>query len=258
MTETLSPNIDSFEHFNNYYDLLYNEKEYERETAYVSDILKDYNTHTRNILELGFGTGNYSKYLSKAGYNITGVERSEHMVALAKEKRLANFSPVAGDITTFNLSKKFDAAVSLFHVISYLTDNNKVIACLRHVHKHLKKNGIFVFDVWYTPAVYTQQPRTAIKRIETTDYEITRVAEPLVNYEQNVVQVNYQLIVKNKLTGQHQVLNETHSMRHFSTPEIKTMAELAGFTLVRSEEFFTAKQPGADTWGVCFILQKND
>ncbi len=72
----------------------------------------------------------------------------------------------------------------------------------------------------------------------------------------NVVQVNYQLSIKNKKTGEEEILNEKHFMRHFSTPEIDFMAKLSGFRLVHSEEFLTGRQPGADTWGVCYILQK--
>jgi hypothetical protein len=47
-------------------------------------------------------------------------------------------------------------------------------------------------------------------------------------------------------------------LRHYSTPELKLFAELSGFTLIKTEEFFTAKKPGADTWGVCYILQKDE
>ncbi len=226
MNDKLSQTSGSFQLFNNYYDLLYHEKNYEEETKYVTGLIKNFKLNSYNFLELGSGTGNYSKHLSDQGYKITGIEKNENMVALAKAKAIPNFEPVVGDITTFSVKKKFDVVVSLFHVISYLTENSKVISCFKQVYKHLKKNGIFIFDVWYTPAVYAQQPRNNIKRIDTDDYEITRIAEPLVNCEENVVQVNYQMIVKNKITRKHEVLNETHSMRHFSSPEIKMMAKL--------------------------------
>lgn len=258
MDDKLVQDSASFQLFNNYYDLLYNEKDYEKETEYVTGILKGHNAKANKLLELGFGTGNYSKQLSDAGFRVTGVEKSEHMVAIAKSKAIPHFVPVLDDISSFKLNKKFDAVLSLFHVISYLTKNQKVIACFKQVHQHLKKNGIFIFDVWYTPAVYSQQPRNTSKHTETEQYEITRLAEPVIDYEENVVHVKYQLNVKNKITGQNEVLNETHSMRHFSSPEIKLMAKLSGFKLVHAEEFFTAKQPCAETWGVCYILQKND
>ncbi len=256
MKENFPLKSDSFQLFNNYYDLLYHEKDYEAETEYACDILRSYNSSSRHLLELGFGTGNYSKHLSARGYKITGIEKSEHMVTLAKAKAIPHFLPIVDDITTFTLNKKFDAAISLFHVMSYLTKNTKVISCLKQVCRHLKRKGIFIFDVWYTPAVYSQQPASKVKHVNTDTYEITRIAEPQVNYEENIVEVNYLLIIKNKISCHHEVLKETHYLRHFSTPEIKLLANLSGFDLVRSEEFLTAKQPCNDTWGVCYILQK--
>jgi SAM-dependent methyltransferase len=257
MTEKSSTS-NSFHLFNNYYDLLYHEKDYEKEAQYINGVLNKYNPAISDLLELGCGTGNYSKYFSDSGYTITGIELSEQMVSLAKSKSIPRFLPLVGDISTFEVDKKFDAAISLFHVLSYLTETSQVLSCLKQVGQHLKKDGLFVFDVWYTPAVYSQQPRTSIKRVTTDEYHITRIAEPLINYENNVVQVNYQLIIKNNATQQHELLYETHFMRHFSTPEIMLMAQLSGFRLIHSEQFLTAKQPCADTWGVCYTLQKND
>ncbi len=77
-------------------------------------------------------------------------------------------------------------------------------------------------------------------------------------HEKNIVEVNYEMIIKNKLNNEYELLKEAHSMRHFSTPEIEMLADLSGFTLLKSEEFLTGKNPGADTWGVCYILQKHD
>ena len=73
---------------------------------------------------------------------------------------------------------------------------------------------------------------------------------------QNVVNVNFEVIIKNKKNLQSQTLNELHPMRHFSIPEIALLAKIANFELVHSEEFLTEKNPSENTWGVCFILKK--
>jgi hypothetical protein len=87
---------------------------------------------------------------------------------------------------------------------------------------------------------------------------VIRIAEPEVFYDLNVVEVNYTLVVKEKGSSQYDVLKEKHVLRHYSTPEIKLMAQLSGFTLVRCEEFLTGNVPSGSTWGVCYILKKND
>ena len=84
---------------------------------------------------------------------------------MANKKKIDGFLSYEADISNFNLNKKFDSAISLFHVINYLTDNQSIINCFNLVNNHLNTNGIFLFDIWYSPAVYAQKPQTRIKRI---------------------------------------------------------------------------------------------
>src|SRR4051812_47469527 len=136
---------EPFSLFDQFYDLLYQEKDYAGESRYITSLLDQQINKPRDLLELGCGTGNYSKHLSNAGFNITGIEKSEQMVGLARSKAIPHFFPIVDDITTFNIDKKFDAAVSLFHVISYLTKNEEILSCLKRVAQHLNKDGLFIF-----------------------------------------------------------------------------------------------------------------
>jgi SAM-dependent methyltransferase len=254
----ISPPSDPFNTYNYYYDLLYHDKNYEKEAEYVTHLIKTINPNAVQLVDLGSGTGNYSKFLCRAGFKVTGIDRNEKMVAAANSKLIDGFDSVVDDITRFEIPQKFDAAISLFHVINYLTENDKILSCFAQVSKHLKPKGIFVFDVWYSPAVYSQLPQTRTKHVQDEHIEVTRRAQPIMNYEKNIIEVDYEMTIKNKFDGQEKILKEVHCLRHFSTPEIKFFAEVSGFKLIRSEEFLTAKVPGADTWGVCYILQKHD
>jgi SAM-dependent methyltransferase len=246
-----------FHLYNDYYDLLYQDKDYAKEADYITNIIKQYNPLTKDIIELGSGTGNYSSHLCRKGFRITGIEQSEHMHEISKAKNILGFEPIIDDIVHFNINETFDAAVSLFHVISYLTDNEQVLSCFKKVSSHLNSKGIFIFDVWYTPAVYSLTPQPRVKKIENELFEITRHADPRVDYQKNIVEVNYEMIIKNKEDDEYELLKEVHMMRHFSTPEIELFANLSGLKVIGSEEFLTAKEPSSDTWGVCYILQKH-
>ncbi|MEO6327858.1 MAG: class I SAM-dependent methyltransferase [Ginsengibacter sp.] len=248
------------ENFNNnysrYYDLLYKDKDYKAEAEYISRLIRLLRQNAENIIELGCGTGNHAALLCKDGFNVTGIERSPEMVNLAKAKSIDGFTPIVGDIENYTLPGKFDAAISLFHVISYLTLNESLINCFRSTCQHLNNNGIFIFDVWYSPAVYYQQPKIKIKRMEDDIITITRLAEPVIRYNENVVDVNYEILIRNKSTSETEAYKETHPMRHFSMPEIKFLANQSGFEVIRTEEFFSGNEPGIDTWGIGFVLSK--
>ncbi len=253
----VKPSSNAFQLYNTYYDLLYKDKDYLKEGQYVSSIIREFLPNAESIVELGSGTGNYSKVFSELGFKVTGVERSQPMIDVANDKGIPDFFSLQGDIADFSIDQKFDVATSLFHVISYLTENRQVLSCFKQVSKHLNSGGLFIFDVWYTPAVYSQVPETRFKAVENDDVHITRIGKPKINFESNTVDLEFRLILQHKSNNAYEAMEEFHCMRHFSTPEIKLFAEIAGLTLLRSEEFLTAKQPGADTWGVCYILQKN-
>jgi SAM-dependent methyltransferase len=246
----------NFQHYSNYYDLLYKDKNYKEETDYIDRVLKELDPSVKNILELGSGSGSHAYFLSEKGFGITGIERSESMVRESLQKKIPNFTPIQADITDFDLHQEFDAVVSLFHVISYLTHNDSLIKCLQLVHQHLKPQGLFLFDFWYTPAVYSLKPETRIRRLEDESISVVRIAESITHSQTNVVDVNFEVHIQDKKTLQTQILKELHPMRHFSIPELDFLAKLTGFEMVRSEEYVTGKTPSENTWGVCLILRK--
>jgi SAM-dependent methyltransferase len=248
--------MSNFNKYSAYYDLLYKDKNYEAESDYVSRALRNSDASINHLLELGCGSGNHAKYLTNFGFEVTGIERSPQMIEEAKTKNIQNFTAILGDITRFDLNKKFDAAISLFHVISYVTDNDALINCFKNVYNHLNPNGVFLFDVWFTPAVYSQKPSTKIRRLENSSLSITRIAESTVQYTENIVNVNFEVHILDKATKQLDILHETHPMRHFSIPELKLLATLSGFELIHCEEFLSHESPSDKTWGVCIIFKK--
>lgn len=246
----------NFEQYSKYYDLLYKDKKYKEESEYVVRKIKQLLPQATQILELGSGSGSHAHYFCEAGFEVTGIERSPEMVDLAKSKNIIGFNPINGDISSFELPKQFDVALSLFHVISYLTENESLIDCFKTVYKQLNSGGIFMFDIWYSAAVYHQKPETRIKRLENDEVEIVRLAESKMESDKNVVEVNFEVIIKDKVTLTNETIREKHLMRHFSIPEIKILATFTGFEVLLAEEFLTENNPSEETWGVYFILKK--
>lgn len=246
----------TFNAYSKYYDLLYRDKDYQAEANYIQALIAAHCRDATTILELGAGSGAHAAYLCGQGYAITGVERSAEMVEEAHQKDIKGFTPIQADITDFGINESFDVAISLFHVISYLTDNEDLLKAFALTERHLRPGGIFIFDVWFTPAVLTQRPETRIKRLSDTDVDITRIAESVMHPARNVVDVHYEVLIRRKGSHQIEVVAETHPMRHFSIPEMELLARLSGLEFIKAEEFLTAKLPTEATWGVCFILKK--
>lgn len=244
-----------FDYSSHYYDLLYKEKDYEAEVAYVNQLLQTHGISGRDLLDFGSGTGRHGCLLASRGYRVYGIERSSAMVAAAQQAE--GFSCQTGDITTTQLSCRFNAVLSLFHVVSYQTTNSALQALFANAAYHLDPGGLFLFDVWYSPAVSAQRPELRVKRLRTHDLSITRIAEPTVHPNANCVDVHYTVMAQDLTTGALHSFEETHSMRHFSLPELDLLAEAAGFERLIAEEWLTGAEPSEATWGVCLLLRKS-
>ena len=244
----------SFKDYSNYYDFFYEDKNYKKEVNFLKNFFYKNKFKAKNILEFGSGTGNHAILLAKSGYNVHGIELSPEMILKAKKHK--RFFLQKGDITKINLKKKFDVVLSMFHVISYLTINQKVISAFKNANKHLKKNGLFIFDFWYTPAVLSQKPTKKIKKIKKNNLELTRIARPINHINNNIVDVNYKIIVKNFKSKSSDIFNELHSMRHFSLPEIDLFASVSGFERIGALDILTKQKPSKDSWGICVVLKK--
>ena len=243
-----------FNAFSRYYDVLYCDKDYSGEVAYIERLLKRHGIVQGSLLELGSGTGKHGRLLAEAGYLVHGIERSSEMVALAEQGN--GFSCELGDICTVQLGRRFDAVLSLFHVISYQTTNAKLHAVFARATEHLESGGLFVFDFWYSPAVYAQKPSVRVKRIGDDHFDIVRLAEPVIIANENRVDVYYTIFASDRDTGTVQTAQEIHPMRHFSLPELDLLAEFHGLARIEAEEFLSGNEPGEFTWGVCATFRR--
>ena len=196
--------------YSRYYNLLYQDKDYDGEAEYVHNLIRKHQPGATSILNLGCGTGRHDLLLAQMGYEVTGIDQSEEMLAVATSQlsslisqqecahpsnlnsRQGSLSFQQGDIRTIRLNKTFDVVTSLFHVISYQTTNDDLRAAFATARAHLKPGGIFIFDCWYGPAVLTDRPAVRVKRLEDTAIFVTRIAEPVMHPNDNIVDVNYQ------------------------------------------------------------------
>lgn len=238
--------MENFKKYSNYYDLLYKDKDYAREVKFLEKVIKEYSfLPVKDILSLGCGTANHEVILAQKGYNITGLDKSEEMIELAKKKTSAIEFKVA-DVKDFKIDKKFDLAMAMFNVIGYQIEGiNKV---LTNVSDCLKDKGLFIFDCWYAPAVLKNRPFDKVKKIG----EITRVTKQKLDVENKILNINFEIIEKGK-----SILKEEHRMRFWFLPELKDLLEESGFQLIKSCNFLDLdSEVSEDNWNIFIIAKK--
>ena len=142
----------------------------------------------------------------------------------------------------------------MFAVIGYLKDNDSLVAGLRTARKHLKKNGIFVFDGWFGPAVLAQGPEERIHEYQDGANSVVRKVTPFLDSVMQTVKVNYEIVVKNNVGDVLKRTEEEHHMRFLFVQEIKLAMEIAGLELKYACPFMEyGKELSENTWNVTFV-----
>ena len=243
------------------YDHLYADKDYVEECELIERLLRTYGDGSiRSLLDLGCGTGNHAIPLAERGYAVVGVDRSDAMLQSARKKAVTQQSGgkatfYEGDIHSFEMEHSFDASLMMFAVLGYQLENDDVLAALRTARKHMRVGGLFIFDVWYGPAVLRQQPGDRVKSIPTEKGQILRLASGQLDVQRHLCKVSYHLwnLEGERLTGETE---ETHLMRYFFPLELNLFLECCGFAPIRLGAFPEFDQdPGETTWNVCGVAR---
>ncbi|OGT06722.1 MAG: hypothetical protein A2103_01145 [Gammaproteobacteria bacterium GWF2_41_13] len=231
-----------FNTYARYYDLLYQDKDYLAEATYVDGLIKKFHPQAKSILNLGCGTGRHDSYFQGMGYLVCGVDLSDEMLVEARKRAIPEkLEFFTGDARNVDLHRKFDVVVALFHVMSYQTTDDDVLAVFETVKRHLAPGGIFLFDFWHGQGVLNDPPIVRVKRLEDETIKVIRIAEPVHKENQNVVEVNYQILTLDKKTDQWCETCETHSMQYFFLEELERYLLNSGFSLKGAYEWMSDK-----------------
>ncbi len=103
-------------------------KTYDRmEKNLVSRMLPPRFTGQR-MLEVGCGTGHWSRFFAQNGYEITGVDVSEEMVTRARAKKIPGANFIAADARRLPFpDEQFDVGAAIT-VLEFVPDPSKVLA----------------------------------------------------------------------------------------------------------------------------------
>ncbi len=243
-----------------YYDFIYHDLvNYEGDVDFLEAVFRRFlRSQPHTVLDLGCGTGNHDFPLAKRGYLVTGLDRSADQLAVARRKaREASASVrfVRGDMRSFRLAQTFDAAVCMFGAFGYLTNSADAAACLRTVRRHLRPEGLFVFEFWQTPAV---APRQDWFHKVGPDFELIRLGAGRFDRRHQLLSVTYRFFVfrARRLIDR---FDETHTVRTHTVPEIRALLAkgefdlLAGYGATPQEKGF--RPVTADTFRVMAVAR---
>lgn len=244
------------------YDFLYQDKDYERECDMLAEVFRRFGrTPVKTVLDLGCGTGNHALPLARRDFTVTGVDRSPGMLEQAAKKAsasgLGDKAPAftQGDLRELDLHQHFDAALMMFAVLGYQLTNEHVASALATVRRHLTPGGLFVFDIWYGPAVLAIRPGERVKTLTAPEGTVIRAASTTMDSYRQLADVRYQMWHVRR-SGPMVETSETHQMRYFFPQELALFLEHAGLHLRHFSAFGNLEQvPGESTWNTLAVAE---
>jgi len=143
----------------------------------------------------------------------------------------------------------------MFAVLGYQLENVDVISSLKTANRHLRPGGLFLFDVWFGPAVLKQRPSQRVKEVPTAEGKIVRVTSGELDIQRHICTVNYRMqrMEGDRLAAETE---ECHRVRYFFSLELERFLQKGGFTLIRLGAFPDFdREPSEETWNVLGVVQ---
>jgi SAM-dependent methyltransferase len=230
-----------FKTISTYYDALYvNDREYAPEAARVKELLARHGAPPRaDLLVLACGTGGHIPYF-KDDYNVSGLDLSEDMLDLAREK-FPDIRFHLGNLIDFKLETDFDAMICLYGSIGFVKTVDNLRASMKRIATYLRPGGLALITPWST--VEDFQDLIVVDAADRPDLKIARM-EQICLKEPKIVEVTFHhLLGKNNDVTYHK---QSMEIGLFSREEYTSAMTDAGLKVV--EEY-----RGADVRGGAYI-----
>ncbi len=216
------------------YDAMYQTfVNYDEEFFFYNEILKSQKVQT--VLEIGSGTGNLAQRFLATITDYIGLDYSESMIAIAKERNpTASF--IQGDMRDFNLEKKVDAILITGRTSSYFNTNLDILKAFQSITENLNENGLLVFDFIdanrFIP--YTQTHQNVLHYANFQGLEYVRESNWHLQNTENFM-IEWQADYYNIKEGNWELLAQDQSvLRVFTLNEIQLFLYRSGFEILET------------------------
>ncbi|MBR7133831.1 MAG: class I SAM-dependent methyltransferase [Clostridia bacterium] len=139
-----------YNNFAAFYDELMYDVDYKKRTAYLMRLFKKYGSVPTLLLDVACGTGGFSNEFDRLGCEVIGVDMSEEMLGIAREKSAEMGTDVlflCQPAEELDLYGTVDGAICCLDSLNHITDYKKLCRALQRVSLFLEPEKLFIFDV---------------------------------------------------------------------------------------------------------------
>ena len=149
--------MEAYTDFAKIYDALTFDVDYDGWCDRLEQFFSDMHQRPEIICELGCGTGSITSRLARRGYSMIGIDLSEDMLNIAREKcEGQNVLLLNQDMTDFELYGTVDAFICTLDSVNYLTEDGDLDRMLELCRLYLNTGGLLIFDINTEHKIRTQ------------------------------------------------------------------------------------------------------
>jgi SAM-dependent methyltransferase len=214
-----------------HYDLLYAEhKDYESEAARLVELIREHRPEARRVLDVGCGTGRHAELVSRAGFEVDGLDLDPEFVRIAQARNpWGHFA--LGDMTTFTVNEPYDGVLCLFGSIGYARDRHGLQTTVDRLAAATRPGGVVIVEPWLEPAD-AKDGYVMMHSARTPDLIVCRVSRTTV--QDTISRLDFEYLVA-RATGIER-MSETHELGLFPRDVMMSAFRSAGLRVTRDEE----------------------
>lgn len=180
-------------------------------------------------LDLACGSGRLAVKLIQSGYQVSGFDLSEEMLALADEhvqEAGVTLPLIQGNMLDLSELDQYDVISCFADSFCYLPNDHDLKVCFTQVFHHLKPNGKLLFDVispYQTDEIYPGYMYNYVDDQQAFLWTTYQTEEP------HSVEHDLTFFIKNGTKNTYSKINELHHERTYDLNTYLTLLEAVGF-----------------------------
>jgi ubiquinone/menaquinone biosynthesis C-methylase UbiE len=240
------------------YDEMGADKHSQMMVKYCNRIFIKFNIKPKTGLDLCCGTGTAVKLLSEKGIEMSGLDQSKQMLAIARKKlkNKANlFHDSLPNFKIYNNGKKsfqkFDLITSFYDSLNYMTTERKLKSTFQSAHMHLKQGGWFIFDMNTPKALKTLWDEQIFSGVKKNMAWVWRN-----EYNSKAQKATCYATFFRKKGKSYERFDEQHHESGYKNSVVKKLLKDSGFKIYGFYHCLTFEKPTKDTYRICVVAQK--
>ncbi|MDH5886308.1 class I SAM-dependent methyltransferase [Vibrio splendidus] len=198
-----------------YYDLMCVDIDYQAQSNCVRRLHQIFGNGGKTHLDLACGTGPHVRHFIDFGYQSNGLDLNAPMLDIAQVRcPEANFSEQ--NMSSFEVAEPLDLITCFLYSIHYNDGFEKLKECVESVHRALKPEGIFCFNVVDKDKISNDLFVRHTTNLEQDDFTFSSGWY----YSGKGDKQALKLSIEKTTAGETQVWNDEHPMVAFSFKEL--------------------------------------